>query len=358
MEKLSVPQLLAALETNRFNSPWIDVRSELEFERGAIPGTVNLPLLYQSERHEIGLKYKHEGQEAAIKLGEELVGPHQSTRIAAWLAQLAARPGAPGLLMCWRGGLRSQISCEWLEAASQAVWQLEGGYKAVRRAFLQVLEAPPPLIVLQGLTGSGKTEILRSLSEAHLDLEAAARHRGSAFGAFLEDPQPAQATFENELALQVIRQRSGEHAFLVEDESRMLGVLSLPDILMEAMRLAPVIVIEESLAARSARIYREYIEAPLAENLSPATLEAHTLKSFGQIEKRLDKEAARIRQLIKEAFQGEGDSAKHQAWISYLLQHYYDKRYHHASTRHPRRPLFVGDGASCRAWFIEHGRRS
>ena len=355
MEKLSLASLFSYLIQPGPAAAWIDVRSELEFEKAALPGTINIPLLLQAERHEIGIAYKNEGQEAAIALGEKLVGPHQAARIEAWSRAISQSPARRGIIMCWRGGLRSQIVTEWLRDAGLDVQQLEGGYKAVRNGLRTYVEQAPELIVLQGLTGSGKTELLRSLSLPQIDLEAAAHHRGSAFGSWLDQPQPAQTTFENDIAMQILLKSHQPAPRLIEDESRLLGVRCVPEALLAKMRLAPVIRVEDSMEARTRRIYREYIGDSLSQGPERARLRQHALASFACIERRLDIHAGRIREKMIAAFRSDGDEDLHRDWIGDLLENYYDKRYHHAAARHQRRVLFTGDSEACRAWLLEKG---
>lgn len=123
----------AALSLIREERPLIDVRAPVEFAQGALPGAVNLPLMIDDERHQVGIAYKKHGQAAAIELGERLVsGAVKQARIAAWQAYLAEYPNA--LIYCFRGGLRSQITQQWLEEAGISRPRLEGGWKAMRHA--------------------------------------------------------------------------------------------------------------------------------------------------------------------------------------------------------------------------------
>lgn len=358
MKKLTIPDMLNELRQPRLERALIDVRSELEFAKAMIPGSQNLPLLYQEERHQIGVAYKNAGQAAAIALGEELVGPHQKKRIEAWIKAIERSPRREATLMCWRGGLRSQISCEWLLAEGQPVLQLEGGYKALRQALRDRLESPPPLVVIQGYTGAGKTELIQQLSPHALDLEAAARHRGSAFGLSPGSSQPTQTSFENDVAVQLLRSTKPGRPVIVEDESRLIGRLCIPETLVAAMRLAPVIQLQASRAERAARIYSEYFAPPEQDAVSAADaqfaqrLQEMTLASFHQVAKRLDRHATPIRKQLLAAFERPSPEA-HQVWISELLEHYYDKRYEFAAARLDRPVFFAGDLESCRAWIEE-----
>ncbi|MBN2221475.1 MAG: tRNA 2-selenouridine(34) synthase MnmH, partial [Vallitaleaceae bacterium] len=173
--------------TNNFRAivlnetPLIDVRAPIEFQKGAFPNAFNLPIMDDFERKEVGTTYKQEGNEAAVSLGYQLVsGDNREAKVRAWVAFLKEHPNA--LIYCFRGGQRSRISQEWTsEALGHPVDRLEGGYKAFRNYLLNQLITPTEQsytpIRLSGCTGSGKTPLLKSLPH-HIDLEGIANHRG------------------------------------------------------------------------------------------------------------------------------------------------------------------------------------
>jgi tRNA 2-selenouridine synthase len=200
------------------------VRAPVEFAQGALPGAVNLPLMIDAERHQVGIAYKQRGQAAAIALGERLVsGEVKQARIAAWQAYLAERPDA--LIYCFRGGLRSQIAQQWLEDAGISRPRLEGGWKAMRQALCERIEtaALQPILVVAGLTGCAKTTLINQLDNG-VDLEAFAHHKGSAFGRRPEEPA-TQINFEHALAKRLI---SLTERLVIEDESRQIGSANIP----------------------------------------------------------------------------------------------------------------------------------
>jgi tRNA 2-selenouridine synthase len=140
----------------------IDVRSPVEVARGALPGAHALPLMTDEERHLVGLRYKEAGQDAAIELGYALAGPHLPARAAAWRAVADAAPTA---VTCWRGGLRSTLAVRHLGRPD--VETVQGGYKALRAhlaAGLAQAAGERRLLVLGGLTGTGKTDVLHALA--------------------------------------------------------------------------------------------------------------------------------------------------------------------------------------------------
>ena len=237
--------------------PLIDVRSEGEFAQGHIPGAISLPLFNNAERAEIGTLYKQQGQQPAILRGLGIVGPKMQQLAGAGLAH--ARDGRIAV-HCWRGGMRS-ASVAWLfERVGLQVDTLIGGYKAFRRHCYELFAAPWRMTVIGGKTGTRKTEILHHAAGRGVqivDLEAYANHRGSAFGymasknqaAEARDGQPTQEHFENLLGFDLARCDLAK-PLLVEDESRLIGRLHIPDAFWAQVRAAQVLVIELPLEAR------------------------------------------------------------------------------------------------------------
>ncbi len=329
----------------------IDVRSPVEVARGAMPDSHALPLMSDEERHRVGIRYKEAGQEAALALGHELAGPHLPGRIEAWRAVCASGPAA---VACWRGGLRSALALDFISLPD--VVRVEGGYRALRRHVLAELPASlarKRLVVLTGLTGSGKTRLLRSLTADHvqvLDREGLARHRGSAFGAE-DEPQPSQQTFENALATEVLLDPARH--LVVEDESRYVGRRTLLDPLMETMRHAPLVVLEADTEARAANLVGEYVLAA-AERHGVRAARERLERDTQRIRKRLgggrtDLVTAELRAI--EAAGAWSDPAAHLGWVRVLLEHYYDPLYRKAVARHDRPVAFRGDAAEVRAYL-------
>ena len=331
--------------------PLIDLRAPTEFAQGAFPGAVNLPLLTDAERAAVGTRYKACGQQAAIELGHSLVsGATRAERVDAWRAFVAANPNA--MLYCWRGGLRSQIAQDWLRDCGVDVPRIVGGYKALRHACLASIDefcASARLLVLGGHTGSGKTELLNEFPTS-IDLERLANHRGSAFGAAFT-PQPTPIAFENALAVAMLR-APVDATILVEDESRTIGRLALPEALHAAIEAAPVAVLEVGRAERAARILRDYVQAPLSNGVTAAELHARFAAAADRIRRRLG--GARhsdIRRSIDEAFAPSTPADAHLRWITALLEWYYDPMYDHQLTAKRSRVVVSGGVATVRSYL-------
>ncbi|MCH4813936.1 tRNA 2-selenouridine(34) synthase MnmH [Vreelandella neptunia] len=336
----------------------IDVRAPVEFAQGALPGAVNLPLMIDNERHQVGIAYKQQGQAAAIKLGERLVsGEVKQARIEAWKAYLAEHPEA--LIYCFRGGLRSQIAQQWLEDAGISRPRLEGGWKAMRQALCERIEtaAQQPMLVVAGLTGCAKTTLINQLDNG-VDLEAFAHHKGSAFGRRPEEPA-TQINFEHALAKRLISLTEG---LVIEDESRQIGSANIPLSFWRALQQAPRVRIEMPLDWRLAQIQQDYIidleqayAARYGADQGWQLMQAQLSNALIRLGKRLgNARLQRLQRLQALAFNehAHGNPQAHEAWLAPLLTEYYDPlyRYHLDKQRETAPPVIhVGDWESCLA---------
>jgi tRNA 2-selenouridine synthase len=292
------------------------------------------------ERQRVGTAYKNKGQEAAIALGHQLVsGDIKQQRIAAWAEFARAHPD--GYLYCFRGGLRSKISQEWLASeAGIAYPRVVGGYKAMRTFLIDELETAVRdclFILVGGLTGTGKTEVLDALDNA-VDLEQLANHRGSSFGK-RATAQPGQIDFENALAIDLLKRRDrGQSRFVLEDEARIIGSCALPLSLYQLMQNLPLVWLEDTFESRVERILRNYVVELSAEFVEVqgeetgfAAFSERLRQSLANIVKRLGIERyQRLDSLMTEALEQQGRDGKvdlHRAWIEALLNEYYDPMY-------------------------------
>lgn len=358
---------LAQIPADRFtelllnSTPLIDVRAECEYHDGHIPHSVNLPLLNDGERAEVGTCYKRKGQEAAITLGTELVsGDTKKERMSAWIRFIADNPTA--VILCFRGGLRSQTVQKWLAESGLQRPLISGGYKALRRHLLRTtirVASEKKIIIVAGKTGTGKTHLINNLTRS-VDLEGLANHRGSAFGRRVS-AQPAQSVFENLLALDLLRQeREGGATLFLEDESRAIGSISLPLELHRAMSVAPIVRVEESLDFRVETILNDYIVSNLTDFrlLDPVQgdflFSESLLASLDRIKKRLGGERhSALRDIMSAALTSNNDHDQHRAWIRGLLVDYYDPMYEYQMTKKAQRVVFKGDSDTFLEWASE-----
>lgn len=351
--------------------PLLDVRSPAEFQTAHIAGARSLPLFSDEERARVGTAYARQGQEAATLLALRLVGgrladmvetarqlcpPQPLTADAA--AVLAASPSArcaasspvpdhafpplpeapslPGrhvLLHCWRGGLRSRSVGWLLESCGFTVHLLRGGYRAFRAHVRKELARPRPVLILGGMTGCGKTDILHALAdrgEQIIDLEGLANHRGSAFGAVaLSGGQPGNEAFENDLFEQW-RTLDPRRPVWLEDESRRIGHVTLCEEFFRHIDTSPLLVVDLPQPLRIRRLVSIYGDTSPDSPPEPAIAEA-LCAALQKLRRRLGSEACtRCCELVRA---GRLDEAAGR------VLHYYDKCYAHQQAQRSGRLL-------------------
>lgn len=239
----------------RTTIPVVDVRSPLEYEAGHMRGVVNIPLLNNEERIQVGTTYKQKGQKAAIKVGFALVGPRLLDII-----NEAEKVGREMLVHCWRGGMRSNNFCQFVGMAGVKAQPLTGGYKAYRQRAMDSYRLPFRLRIIGGCTGSGKSDLLRELRRQGaqiLDLEALANHKGSAFGGLTMPPQPTTEQFQNELFEEILKLDVNRPVW-VEDESIAIGKIFIPADFWKTMSSSPVVEMLVPQEVRVERLVEEY----------------------------------------------------------------------------------------------------
>jgi len=286
----------------------IDTRSPSEYLHGHIPGARNIPLFLDKEREAVGIKYKKSGRTKAILRGLELAGPGLHLKLAE-----ALKTAVDGTLLihCWRGGMRSEAMAWLFSLADLNTILLEGGYKAYRNHILTALSQKRKSIILGGMTGSSKTHILRHLRNIGrqvIDLEALANHKGSAFGGLGQPFQPTSEHFAN-LLYNEWKLLDPNKPVWLEDESRNIGNIFMPDNFYSNMIDSPAVILIMDIKTRIPRLVEEYSKYP------PEIIRASILK----ISKRLggDNTTEAIRAV------NSGDFSKA---IEITLK-YYDKAY-------------------------------
>jgi len=305
--------------------PFIDVRAPSEFILGAVPTSKNLPILSNNERTEVGKMYKENGNEAAIEKGYSLVnGKIKDKRISNWIKFVKKNPQAQ--MYCARGGQRSKIAQNWLKEIGVDIDIVEGGFKALRNTCIEVLDSASSdnkeWIIIAGKTGSGKTKMIKQISNS-IDLEGLANHRGSAFGGF-ETLQPTPVNFENNLAYQYLNISSNK--VFIEDESKTIGRLVIPKKFFNKMNSSTLVLIQEPIENRIKNIYHEYVSKEIEQTGEHKVLISLRSK-LQKISKRLGGTNYKIADnLIEDAFQ-KNDYNIHYEWIKTLLESYYDKMY-------------------------------
>ena len=318
VQKINIDDFIMEAGSSIGSSIIIDVRSPAEYEHAHIPAALNLPLFDNEERAMIGTTYKKQSREAAIKAGLPLFGNKMLSMIEtveSWIstAQKDKDLTKPTLYVhCWRGGMRSAAVAWLLDLYGYKVIQLTGGYKAYRNWVLAQFNIPYTLKVLGGFTGSGKTEILHALQNKNypvIDLEGLAHHKGSAFGAIGQLPQPSQEMFENILAKKLWEVNKNKNSIWIEDESQRIGTVLIPTPLFHLMRNSTCYFMTIPFEQRLAFILEGYGKFD-AQSLIEAT---------ERIQKRLG--GLETKNAVAHIMQGELKEA-----FSILLK-YYDKWY-------------------------------
>ena len=292
----------------------VDVRTPLEYAEDHIPGAINVPLLTNEERVEIGTLYKQSGSFAARNRGLELTA-HRMPAMAAAIAGAAA--GRPILVYCWRGGLRSKTVATILELTGYQAVQLTGGYKSFRNrvsSYFEPFRPPGPLVVIHGMTGIGKTPFLLGLHSTHftvIDLEGLAGHRGSAFGELGLVQDLSQKHFET-LLWDAFRKAPPGIPVVVEGESKRIGKLSLPGNVYEVMLESAKVWCAASIETRIRRLIDEYGHPEYRVGMAEA---------LARIAKRLGGD--RYAELA-----GYLERWELEPFTAGLIEHYYDKVYY------------------------------
>ena len=242
----------------------IDVRSPAEFAEDHVPGAISLPVLDNEERARVGTIYVQDSPFRARRLGAALVARNVARHLETALADKdgSFRP----LIYCWRGGQRSGSMATILSQVGWRTAVLAGGYKTYRRLVTARLydQSPPlKLVLLDGRTGSGKTEMLARLAARGLqtlDLEALAEHRGSVFGGIAGKPQPSQKMFESRL-LAALDGLDPSRPIVVEAEASKVGDRMVPPALWRVMIATSRITLYAPRAERIRYLVRRYADA-------------------------------------------------------------------------------------------------
>ncbi|PHV11746.1 tRNA 2-selenouridine(34) synthase MnmH [Chitinimonas sp. BJB300] len=252
-------QFATLAERSRFDEI-IDVRTPAEYAQDHLPGAINAPVLTDAERIVVGTLYKQNPFEAT-RVGAAMVARNLAQHLDTLFAD---RPHTwRPMVYCWRGGKRSGSMTAWMNLIGWRARQLAGGYKAYRQWVLEQLVHIPgrfQFVLLTGYTGCGKTRLLEALAAQGaqvMDLEGLACHRGSILGALPDVAQPSQKAFDSHLVMALASMNTDRPVF-IEAESKRVGLLHLPEALMQAMRAGRVVEVQADTNARVAYLCRDY----------------------------------------------------------------------------------------------------
>lgn len=337
--------------------PILDVRAPVEFAKGAFSSSVNVPLLNDAQREQVGIEYAHEGHDAAVALGAKLIkGDVKQARVNLWVKFMQDHPN--GVVACFRGGMRSKIVQQWVfDETGMTIPRIEGGYKALRRFLMDqtvALSQQVTVIILSGRTGSGKTLLLKKLTCA-IDLESLANHRGSSIGRQIS-PQPTQITFENNVAVLMLKHSQQNHTQLIlEDESPNIGSLHIPHALYDKMSASSCVMLNTPFTRRVDIILQEYVAEMLSQYVGYLDSEEKGFIAFGdylqasllRVKRRLGSERfQQVQKKMTDALKIHGESGNtdlHRDWIQCMLKNYYDPMYDYQRDKRQRKIIFEGD---------------
>ncbi|MEL3972720.1 tRNA 2-selenouridine(34) synthase MnmH [Rossellomorea oryzaecorticis] len=296
---------------------YVDVRSPSEYKEMTIPGSFNIPVFNDEERAEVGTLYKQVSKEAATDRGLELF----SAKLPVFIKQFNELPGKK-VVYCWRGGMRSKAAATFLDLMGVETYRIKGGIRTYRHWVMKQLESiemKSKAYVLNGGTGTGKTEILHRLNKEGfpiLDIEGLANHRGSVFGALGLTPHN-QKTFDS-LLVNEVKRLEHQPFVMFEAESKRVGKIQLPPFLLNKKEQSTHIFIELPIKERVAHIMEEY---KLHEHHEEFT------QAFSQIKRRIHSPVAnQIEEELK--------SRNYETILELLLEYYYDPRYIHTAEKY------------------------
>ncbi len=343
------------------DTPLLDVRAPIEFSKGAFPCSLNIPLLDDHQREAIGIRYKEQGQDAAVELGWQLATPAiKQQRLNEWQKYIQQHP--EGYLYCFRGGLRSRLSQQLIRDAGIDYPLITGGYKNMRRFLIDELDANSlsmPLVLIGGRTGSGKTILLQQLGNS-IDLEGLANHRGSAFGRQLQ-PQPTQIAFENALSVAVMKQRTQHRTLITEDEGKLIGNITLPPGFLTNMKKSPLVILETRIEQRINLSLFDYVTSAwpqyqqrFGESDGNKNFSEQIMGNLLRIRKRLGGELhKKVSDIFSRALQqlySNGNADEFRDGIEILLTQYYDPMYDYQQNLRTDQVIFRGSHDEILEW--------
>jgi len=298
---------ISAEKAIKLDAVYMDVRTSKEFNLDHLPDAVNIPIFDNKERKEIGILYK-KSQEKAYELGYD----YFEKKLPLLNKKINKLDKNKKLVVyCWRGGKRSEAITNLVDKQGYDVYQLKGGYKSYRAYIRKKLYNFKPnfkFIVLRGLAGCGKTDLIKRLSPS-IDLENLAQHRSSIFGAIGLKPN-TQKRFES-LLFQKLKKLKNKRLVFVEGESHKIGNLFIPKNIFSEMNKGITVKIERSIEKRAEQIVKDYFTHGEEEKIKK-----HILSLKQNIGKKT------VNALLDLM-----DKKEYKKVSRILLEKYYDKRY-------------------------------
>jgi tRNA 2-selenouridine synthase SelU len=213
------------------SSVLLDLRSVARFTKGTLPGAVSFPVEEHQQHGEI----------------RKLIAQQ-------WPAQLVRVFDEKG-------------AYETLFRSPDGIHYLQGGYSAYLRWQDELFREGPPIIILGGKAGAGKTECLHQLElrgEQVIDLENLAGHKGSVFGNLTNSKQPSNDEFRHRIFERWFGFNK-QQCVWIEEEGPFLGRTAVPSALYARILDAPLLHMEMDFAQRLEHIIAEYGNEPGAQ---------------------------------------------------------------------------------------------
>ena len=325
------------------------MRSESEYKKGTIPNSINIPILKDDEYKKVGIDYKKNGKQSAVKLGHHLISGNRKRKlIDSWVQIINQNQNIK--FFCKRGGLRSSTAAMWLNERSFQIAVLKGGYKNYRKEInnlhSNIDNYSGRWLIINGYTGSRKTDLIINVNSS-INLEGIANHRGSTFGAN-QSEQPTQQNFENTLTQQYLKLCNSR--IILEGESRNIGNVTLPGKFYEKMQSSDIIFIESPIEERVNNIFNEYVIKPQKQGLTSQSLLNTYSIALKKIHNRLGSDNyTLIKQKLEVSLNGKKENDK--LWIQLLLEKYYDRLYNHKIDILRKNIIFRGDWIACKEFL-------
>lgn len=243
----------------------IDVRSPREYAYSHIPEALSFPVLSDKEYEKVGTLYRANTFEAK-RIGSMYICQNIANHLK---NEEIFHPRNKLVLYCARGGQRSKSFWSILSSIGFDCERIEGGYKSYRNEVLSYFSTPPrqKFITLYGMTGCGKSELIKHCSSWSIDIEGLSKHYGSSFGdeanSFLG--QPSNSMFENELYEELMNKQG---VLLIEGESKKLGKIIIPTPFFESYHNGVSVQVNSSLENRIKRIVKMYSSIKESDFLS------------------------------------------------------------------------------------------
>ena len=327
--RLQVPKT-TIYEGLKENALFIDVRSPKEFEEFQIPGAMNIPLFNNEERIQIGTIYKQEGKEQAKDLGIKILSTKLPQLYDYFKNVHQNNKNKSLIIYCWRGGMRSFSIVSVMSMMGLPVMQLTGGIRSFRRivvsSFEEHINTSKKFIVLEGLTGTRKTEILDELEKEGypvINIEGIANHRGSVFGGIGLSPV-TQKEFEARLWSRLEELKDSPY-FIIEAESKRIGNLIVPHLILTGKEAGFRIHIDADMNFRVHTICKTYSFEKFHNEFRDALL---------VLKKRIPNE---LFSYILASF----DNRDYPNFVLLILKEYYDPSYKHSFNQRKEKSINI-----------------